>query len=154
MLAKIPQPYQETADMVILDGDCEELDSNLLKYRTGVEMIDMKNSILDAIFKINTYFNAYRFLKNAGLPFYQQKANKKAAEIFQTIRALLGRIKKISVLTGDGYLTGEQVFQNICDKRNSQHMQALALIQGAKDKEYPFFKTFLEEACSNGLQWS
>lgn len=154
MLAKIPQPSMEMKDSAYMEMDDEEMELNLRKYKTGMEMIDLKNSILDSIFQINTYYNAYKFLKTNNIPFYQKKANKKAAELFQTITALLNRIKNISILAGDSYLTGDQIFQGICDKRNSQHIQALSLIQSVKDRDYTLFKAFLEEASSSGLSWA
>ena len=132
-------------DGVLLGGDTETLESTFIRYESGKEVIDLKNFILDSVFKINTYYNAYKFLRNGKLPGQKEKASKKGAEIFQTVRVLLHRVKTSSFFDGERFIRGEEIFQSVCDKRNSNHMEALSLIQATMGKDYTYFKAHLEE---------
>jgi len=137
------QVHGELGD-ILTDKDGEMLRSNLAQYKKSMEIVEVKDMIFDHLFKINATFNAYRFLKKNNLPSHEKKANRKAAEIFETIKALLKKLHVASVFVGTEYLSGEEIFQGICDKHYPAHKPALFLIQTYKSKNYPHFKRCLE----------
>ncbi len=136
------------------DVESEEYEANFVKYKNSVEMIDLKDSMLNSILQINSYFNAYKFLKNDDMAYSQKKADKKAAEIFQAIRFLVKDIKNTSFWAGGGYVTGEEIFRNICARKNPAHVQALSLIQSTTGKSYTLFKVYLEKISRESYYFS